>query len=263
LLLIADNLQITRPEIAQAIRENNPLPVQQLVKRCQDAGAQAIDINSGPLAKNARQKMAFLVDSVQAVTPLPLFIDTVNPEAIAAALEVAQNKTVINGFSLEPNKIELILPLAVAHKVDIIGYLLQPDSQVPQNNTEKLNVALELFEAASKAGLKPNQLIIDPIVPPLVWQEGHLRAMENLAVMQMLPELMGFSVRTIAGLSNLTTGLRHLKRKLLVEQAYLPMLAANGLDMLLFDIFHTRTLKIARACHQLTSDNIFAWEMLA
>jgi 5-methyltetrahydrofolate corrinoid/iron sulfur protein methyltransferase len=261
-LLIADNLRITHRRIAQALKEENPLPIQEMVRCCEKAGADALDINSGPLTKNPRRKMKFLVEAVQAVTALPLFIDTANPVAMAAGLEAADHKAVINGFSLEPHKISAILPLAQTHDVDIIGYLLHADSQVPQNSTEKLNIAVDLFETASKFNLRPDQIIIDPIVPPLVWQQGHLKAIENLEVMQMLPELLGFPVRTIAGLSNLTTGRHHSDKKLLVEQAYLPMLAVSGLDMLLFDIFHHRTLKIAKACDQLTSDKIFSWEML-
>ena len=262
LLLIADNLQITRADIGHALEEFNPLPIQQLVKRCEEAGAEAIDINSGPLTRNPHPKMTFLVQTVQDVTGLPLLIDTANPEAMAAALDVVDNPAIINGFSLEPRKVAEILPLAKQHDTDIIGYLLDADSQVPQDITGKLNIAVELFEAASKFGVRADQLIIDPIVPPLVWQQGHIKAMENLKVMQMLADLVGIPVRTIAGLSNLTTGQRHRFKKRLVEQAYVPMLAASGLDMLMLDVLHTHTLSIAKACRQLTSDRIFSWEML-
>ena len=67
-------------------------------------------------------------------------------------------------------------------------------------------------------------------------------------------------VRTIAGLSNLTTGQGEKEKKLRLEGAYLPMLAASGLNMVLMNAFHTETVRIARACNALLRDNIFTWE---
>lgn len=43
-------------------------------------------------------------------------------------------------------------------------------------------------------------MIIDPVVAPLVWQDGNLQNMEVLEVIRTLPDLLGFPVRTIAGM---------------------------------------------------------------
>ncbi len=49
--LIADNLQILRPEIQAALNEEKAGPIVELVKTCIAAGAEGIDINSGPLGR--------------------------------------------------------------------------------------------------------------------------------------------------------------------------------------------------------------------
>lgn len=259
MILVADNLQITSRIIAQAVRELNPYPIQDMVKRCEAAGAQIIDINSGPLSR-VPEKMAFMVEAVQKVSDLPVIIDTANPEAMEAGLRANRKTAVINGFSLEPMKLARMLPLAKKFDVDIIGYLLYPDSHVPNKAAARLNVAVELYGEFQKAGIKPERLIIDPIVAPLVWEDGNIQLMEILSVIRQVPELLGFPVRTVAGLSNLTTGRGPEDKKLLMEKIYLPMLAASGLTMVLLNIFHEETVRTAKACNALMSQRVFAWE---
>jgi 5-methyltetrahydrofolate corrinoid/iron sulfur protein methyltransferase len=103
-------------------------------------------------------------------------------------------------------------------------------------------------------------LIIDPIVAPLMWQDGNSQDMEILSVIRTLPELLGFDVRTIGGLSNLTTGKGDRVKKLFMEETYLPMLLEAGLSMVLMDVFHEKTMRAARACRALMSPKVFSWE---
>jgi 5-methyltetrahydrofolate corrinoid/iron sulfur protein methyltransferase len=260
MILIADNLQITNPVIQEAVEQLDPEPIQFLAKQCEKAGAEAIDINSGPLTPEPEKKMTFLVEAVQSVTDLPILIDTVNPRAMAAGLQVSRSHGIINGFSLEPAKLENILPLAVEYDADIVGYLLYPDSRVPANASERMEIAIDLHRAALQSGVQPEKLIIDPIIAPLLWDNGTLQVREVLDTIRQLPDLLGFNVRTIAGLSNLTTGRGSTNKKRLVEQTYLPMLAAAGLDMCLLNVFHSETVATASVCNTLLHDDVFAWE---
>ena len=199
---------------------------------------------------------------MEQVTDLPLFIDTTNPVAMAAGLATARNKTVINGVSLEPAKLEKILPLAKRYKTDVVGFLLYPDSRVPKTSSERFDIALELLSRIEAGGVEKERVIIDPVVPPLSWDDGLFRARELLKTIPMLPELLGFPVRTLAGLSNLTSGTGDKFRKTLVESAYLSMLAAAGLNFLLLDMLNPHTIASAQAATLLTREEIFSWESL-
>lgn len=219
-----------------------------------------IDINSGPLTREPERKMRFLVETVQSVTDVPLLLDTANPRALAAGLATAIHPPIINGFSMEPVKLEKILPLAKKYDTDIIGYLLYPHGQVPRGEVERMEIAVALFEAVQKVSLCPDRLIIDPIIAPVLWENGTLQDAGILNVIRRLPDLLGYPVRTIAGVSNLTTGRGNYEKKLLLEQAYLPMLAASGLSVALLNIFHAKTVQVAKACNALLNDPIFTWE---
>ncbi len=256
--LVADNLRITAPPVQRAVEMLEPEPVRVLVKQCEKSGAQLVDINSGPLTRNP-DAMGFLVKTVQETTRLPILIDTANPKAVLAGLEQAAGLCIVNGISLEPRKMEGILPLAAAHNADLVCYLLTPDSHVPAGADERLAIAAELFGHCEAAGISRERMIIDPVIAPLAWSDGGHRNLEALAVIRLLPEILGGPVRTIAGISNLTAGQKDPVKKMVMESAYLPMLAEAGLDYALLDMTHDRTVQTAIACNMLLNRGIFAW----
>jgi 5-methyltetrahydrofolate corrinoid/iron sulfur protein methyltransferase len=258
--LIADNIQITHHKINKAIENLDPFPIQELVKKAELEGAEAIDINPGPLSRNGEEKMVFLINAIQDVSDLPVLLDTANARAVKAGLQANRKNAIINGFSLEPEKLKRILPLAKEFDVDIIGYLLSPNGHVPPDTESRLNVAVDLYTAFSKYGPAREHLIIDPVLVPVMWQQGNQHSQDVLSVIQALPDVLGFPVRTIAALSNLTTGNISRENKILLERTYLPMLAARGLSMLMLNIFHAETIKTARLCASLTGKGVFAWE---
>jgi 5-methyltetrahydrofolate corrinoid/iron sulfur protein methyltransferase len=116
-----------------------------------------------------------------------------------------------------------------------------------------------LEETAEANHLSPAQIIFDPVVPPLSWQDGNRLVREVLETLFLLPDLLGRPVRTIAGLSNLTSGAPSRARRQVVESAFLAMTATAGLSMALLNVFHTETMNAARACRALISEKPFSW----
>jgi len=260
--IVADNLQAASRRVARAIDERDGETVRAVVRRSLTAGADAIDINPGPLAREPEEKMTFLVETVQALTDKPLLLDTTNPRALAAGLAVARNPVIINGFSLEPDRLAGILPLATQYDADIIGYLLYPDNRVPLDVDGCLALAADLLAAAEKAGVPGERLILDPVIAPLIWDDGLRHNQAVLAALPRLSDLFGFPARTIAGISNLTTGPAAPDRRLRLEQAFIPMLAAAGLDMALMNTDHAASIQCLRACDLLLHAEVFAWAAL-
>ena len=262
MIVVADNLHILNPAVAQAVENLDADPIRELVRYCEQAGAQAIDINPGPLVREPQKRFAFLVETVREVTNLPLVLDTGNAGALEAGLAACGGKALINGFSLEPAKLERILPLAQRYDADIIGYLLNAHSQVPIDAAEMMAVAVDLFQTYVERGLAAERLIIDPVIAPLSWHDGLPHNQAVLEVLRNLEDLLGAPVRTMAGLSNLASGPAAAHRKVALEMAYLPMLAAAGLDMVLLNVRHTSTVRLAQVCDALLGDKIFAWTQL-
>ncbi|MCF8082574.1 MAG: hypothetical protein K9M96_05740 [Deltaproteobacteria bacterium] len=82
-----------------------------------------------------------------------------------------------------------------------------------------------------------------------------------MKVIQALPGVLGYEVRTVAGLSNLTAGTPFSDKQVPVECAYEAMLAVFGLDMILVNIFHQKTVWVLEACDALLSHKVFTWEI--
>jgi 5-methyltetrahydrofolate corrinoid/iron sulfur protein methyltransferase len=262
MIIAADNIQIIRKSIENAIVTRNPDPIRETVEMCLSSGAEIIDINPGPLKNNPAEKMDFIVNTVLEITRLPIMIDTANPIAMEAGLKSSRGNAIINGFSLEPFKIDSILPLAAKYGCRIVGYLLNPDSSVPLSSSDRLAVGLSLYDKFRNAGLENDQLIIDPVLVPLMWKDGVEHAMNVLEVIKTLPELLGFDIKTIVGLSNLTTGPGDPLKKSIMERSYAAMLSASGTSMVLMNMNHKETVLSIKAASLLRSRSIFTWESL-
>lgn len=238
----------------------NPEAVAELAKRAEKAGAEIIDINTGPLSRDPCG-MAFMVRAVENAVPLRVSLDTVNPAAMEAGLAECRNgRPVINGVSLEPGKIGRIAPLALRYDADIVAYLLTSESQVPPDAQGRLAVAAEIFSRLTGAGVSPDRIFFDPVCPPLVWQDGLFQAREVIETIRLLPEVLGFPAKSLAGLSNLTTGPGPRAQKILLQQTYLSMLAASGLSAVLLDTGLTEVAAAARAVKLIREGFIFCWE---
>ena len=121
MIVIADNVQANHGAIQTAVQRGDPGPVQSLARRIEMVGARMLDISVGPPGRDGARKMAFLVEAIQSVTDLPVLIDAADADVMAAGLEVNRKTAVLNGFSLEPRRLEAMLPLAVRHDTELSG----------------------------------------------------------------------------------------------------------------------------------------------
>ncbi len=259
MIIISDNFHIINKTIAKALENLDPGPIRDLTFKINKSGAKIIDINPGPMRKDREKKMAFLINTVQKATDLQLCLDSPDPETLKVGLAVCNKKPIINGFSLEPHKLKKILPLAIKHETEIVGFLLFPDGKVAQNLDERLSLAAMLVEEVKIAGLAPDQLIIDPVVVPISWDDGTRQAHDVLSCIRLLPDLLGFPVKTAVGLSNLTSGSTSNDSLLLLEEVYLAMLAEAGLDMVLLNVLRKRSVAAGYLCDAIKNSRILSW----
>lgn len=253
--LAADNLNALNPRVAQALRDLDPVPIRELVQRCASPGVDWIDLNPGYLSKRHYDRMAFLVETVEAVTDRGLILDSPNPEILARGLTACRKTPVLSALSREPHKIDGILPLAVEYETPLVVLLMDERSRVPVSMEERLALAVELRETAMAAGVAPHRLIFDPVLPNLSWPDAAQHVREVVKTVRMLS---GWSIfpepsRTMVGLSNLRSGLRK-RYSLDVEIRCLAVLAGAGLDTVLADTAQPDFLGAYKAINSLVVD---------
>jgi 5-methyltetrahydrofolate corrinoid/iron sulfur protein methyltransferase len=252
LIIAADNLNVLNPTVAQALATLKLQPLQELARRCEQAGANLIDINPGYLAPRHLDRMAFMVEAVQQVTGLRLMLDSPSARVLARGLTVCAQPPILNACTLEADKLRHILPLAAAHQTDLVLLLLDARSFPAALLEGKITLALELRENALAAGLKDEQLIFDPVLPNLSWPDAWEQTREAVKTVRLLAagEVWSKPARTMAGLSNLRSGLRHTYPGR-VEEAALGVLAGAGLQIALVDVLQPGLMETVRVINQM------------
>jgi cobalamin-dependent methionine synthase I len=168
-------------------------------------------------------------------------------------LRVCRSKPILNALTLEEHRLQEILPLAVEHQTSLVLLLVDRQSLVPSTLEEKTAVALELAEKALGAGLRPEHLIFDPVLPHLSWPDAYAQISRAIQLVRFLSSgaLFKDPVRTMAGLSNLRSGQRNLYPRR-VEEVCLTMLAGAGLDLGLINVLNPEVQPLARTINSMS-----------
>ncbi len=228
MLIIAERINSSRKQIAQAITAGDRDFIQAEAKAQTLAGAHYIDVNAGTFVGEETEKLRWIVEAVQEVTELPLSIDSPDPEVIKAMLPLMKKTPLINSITLEPSRIEGILPLVVEYRTKVIA-LCQAEQAMSETVDQKVVLAGRLVEKLTGAGVPLDDLYIDPLVYPLSTNPKSASATLE-AIGEIMRQFAG--VHTICGLTNVSYGLPARK---LINRAFLAAAITRGLDSAIID----------------------------
>ena len=240
MILIGESINVMSKTIGPALKERNPQPIQELAKAESESGVDYLDINIGPARKAGDELMAWVVNTVQEVTDLPLSLDTTNPVAMEAGLKVHKGRALINSISLA--RMDEELPLAKKYNAYMIG-LLWGREGMPRDANERGMIAAELIYKADEMGIPNEDIWFDPIVTPAVNVDTN-QVKPCLEFMSMLQDIAPGCKSTV-GLSNVSNGTpTHLRPYL--NRTYLMMLLKYGLYSAIVDAFDSELINIAK-----------------
>ncbi len=241
MILIGENINIMSKTIGAALRERVPEPIRELARAESSAGMDYLDLNIGPARKDGEELMSWLVNLVQEVTDKPLSLDTTNPLATEAGLKACKKRALVNSVSLQPERLEKVLPMAKEHDADIIGLLWGTDG-MPRDANERCMLAVDIVYKANEVGIPNENIWIDPIVTPVSVDINQVKAC--LEFMSMLGDIAP-GCKSVVGLSNVSNGTPANLRPYL-NRAYLAMLMKYGLYAAIVDAFDAELIRLAR-----------------
>ena len=228
MITIAERINSSRRYIAQAIQARNMGFIQNEAKAQAMAGADYIDVNAGTFVDDEAEQLKWIVEVVQLATDLPLCIDSPDPSVIKAVLPLVRGVPIINSITLEPSRLDGILPLVAEYKAGVIGLCQSADSMA-ETLKEKVSMAGRLAEAVTGAGIPLENLYIDPLVYPI--STNSLSAIAALdAIEKIMKEFPG--VHTTCGLTNVSYGLPERK---LINRTFLVAAVLRDLDSAILD----------------------------
>lgn len=200
---IAESINVMSKTLGPAMKNRDPKPIQEMAIKQQEKGANALDINIGPARKEGDKLMEWMVKIVEEVCNLPLSLDTTNPVAMEAGLKtVTKARPIINSISLQPERMEVMLPMVTKYNAQMIA-LLWGKEGMPRDTNERALMATELVYAANQAGVTNEDIYIDPIASPISVEINQVISCAEL--MSMIADIAP-GAKTTVGLSNISNG---------------------------------------------------------
>lgn len=186
-----------------------------------DNGAHVLDVNTGLPGLNETETLSKAVTSLQAITPVPLEIDTSNYEAMEKALRLYNGKPLLNSVNGKPESMEKVFPLAKKYGAAVVGLCLD-ETGIPDTADGRLVIADKIIQTATEYGIKAKDIIIDPLA--LAVSTDSRNPAIDLAVIKAL---QAKGIHTVMGVSNISFGLPNRDA---VNSAFFAMSLAAGLS---------------------------------
>ena len=236
-----------KKRLQQALRDgDSAYPCAQAVAQA-EAGAQVLDVNAGLPGIDEAATLEQLVKDLQAITDLPLQLDSSNPEALSRALRIYNGKPIVNSVNGEQKTLDTILPLCKKYGAAVVGLALD-EHGIPADAEGRFAIAKRIAAAANAAGIPNEDIYIDCLtLTASAQQEGAVQTLEALT--RCKKEL---GVRTVLGVSNISFG---LPCRGYLNTTFLTMAMSAGLDLAIMNPNTPEMMAAVRAYRVLTSQD--------
>ncbi len=230
-IMIGERINPTgRKLLAAEMKEGNYTRVEKDALAQVEAGAQMLDVNAGiPLADEPKI-LAEVIQLVQSITDVPLAIDSSIVEALEAGLAVYKGRALVNSTTAEEEVMERVLPLVKKYDAAVVA-ISNDETGISEDPDERFKIAKLIVERAQDHGIKPEDVVVDPLVMPIGAINKAGKDVFHL-VRRLREEL---KVNTTCGASNIGFGLpnRHA-----INNSFLPMIASAGMTSAILNPLH-------------------------
>ena len=209
-----------------------------------EAGALMLDVNAGIPLADEPALLARAIQLVQAVTDVPLSIDSSIVEALEAGLAVYQGKPLVNSVTGEEEVLERVLPLVARAGAAVVA-ISNDETGISEDPDVRFAVAKRIVERAADHGIPAADVVVDPLVMPIGAMGSAGR--QVFALMRRLREEL--KVNTTCGASNVSFGLpnRHA-----ITGTFLAMAISHGMTSAIMSPLHPEVKTAIQAADVMT-----------
>jgi len=221
-VIIGESINPTRrKKLVTTLQEGNFDFVLELAENQIKAGADVLDVNVGFPGVDDVKLLPETVRILQDRFDIPLCLDSPNPRAIEAALKIAAGKCLINSVNGEEASLKALLPVAKEFGAAIIG-LCMDDDGITHDPEKRFSIAEKIIERAVKAGIKAEDVVIDPLAMAVSADPQACRV--TLETIRLVHQKLDHNITQ--GASNISFGLPDRES---LNSAYMAMSVYNGL----------------------------------
>jgi len=243
--IIGELINCTRKKVGAAAQARDAAQIQEIARNQVLAGADMLDVNGG-LPGQEVETLTWLVNIVQQAVDIPLCLDSADPEALRKAIPLCKHRPMLNSITDEPARYEGLLPLIKEYRPKVIA-LCMSAAGPPKGVEDRVATASRLVDRLTSEGMALDDIYVDACVLPASTGPEQCKALID-AVGKIMERHPG--VHTSAGVSNVSFGLPQRK---LLNQTYLTLLMAHGLDTAIVDPCDRQLMMNIRAAELLLS----------
>ncbi len=190
--------------------------------RQQEKGVHVLDVNVGIPDIDEPTLLTDVVCELQAVTDLPLQIDTSDPVAMEAALRRYNGKALINSVNGKTESMEAVFPLAKKYGGLIVALTLD-ESGIPTTAEGRFAIAKKILDTAKTYGIDKRDILFDTLAMTVSADQN--AAIATLTALRRIREELG--CHTSLGVSNVSFG---LPNRDVVNGVFFGLALENGLS---------------------------------
>ena len=227
MLYIGESINATIKSVKQAIIDKDEEFILNLAKAQVETGSDLLDANAGTGLDQRLRIWSGLLNCSKNMD-ITLCLDSSDSKALEAAMKVHKGTPMINSISGEQQKLEAMLPVVSSSPCKVI-VLCMGNNGIPADPEERFAIGRSVVGELEKAGLKKEDIYLDPIVMSVATDSGAgvvtLKTLE--LIKKELPE-----VKTILPVSNVGFG---LPGRVWFNLVFAAFAVERGLDALLCD----------------------------
>ncbi|MBO5439114.1 MAG: dihydropteroate synthase, partial [Clostridia bacterium] len=235
-VLIGERINPTgKPKLKAALRENNMDYIISEAIGQEEKGANMLDVNVGLPEIDEKNFLYRAIKEIQAVSALPLQIDTSNKEALEIAMRVYNGKPLVNSVNGEKASMEAVFPLVKKYGGAVIALTLD-EKGIPETAEERYEIAKKIVDTAKKYGIDKKDIIVDTLC--LTVSSNKNAPSVTLDAMKMIKERLG--VKISLGISNVSFG---LPKRDFINASFFTLALENGLDGVIMNPYSEEMMK--------------------
>lgn len=222
-LIIGERINPTgKKKLKEALRSGDTAYILGEAVAQEERGAHILDVNVGLPELDESRVLPSVICEIQAVTDLPLQIDTSDIPAMERAMRVYNGKPLVNSVNGKREVMEAVFPLVKKYGGAVIALTLDEDG-IPPTAEGRVAIARNILKVAARHGIKKRDIVFDTLAMAVSADGGAaLAALDSLSYIRHT-----LGCNTSLGVSNISFG---LPNRDFINSTFFAMALARGLS---------------------------------
>ncbi|MBQ2945486.1 MAG: homocysteine S-methyltransferase family protein [Clostridia bacterium] len=201
-----------------------------------EKGVSLLDVNVGMPDVDEKEMLTTAVYELQAVTDLPLQIDTSDVTAMEAALRIYNGKPMINSVNGKKESMEAVFPLMKKYGGVAVALTLD-ENGIPDTAEGRVEIAKRIIKVAKDYGIDKKDLVFDTLA--MAVSADSCAASVTLEALKRIKDELGCN--TSLGVSNVSFG---LPCRDAINSVFFAMALENGLSAAIMNPYSADMMKV-------------------